>query len=513
MAEPDDQSATLALLARPETYGVSGPVERIDTHCAAVFLAGDLAYKLKRAVHYPYLDFSTLEKRKAVCEVELALNRRTAPDLYLAVEFVGRRADGTLALGEGTPVDWLVVMRRFPADCLLDTMARRGPLDSHLVRDLADTIAAFHDAAEVVPGPGGQRIANVIAGNRAAMAALLPDSLAAGALPAADCEALHAETLAALARVAPLLDARAAAGCVRHCHGDLHLANICVFQGRPLPFDCLEFDDELATTDVLYDLAFLLMDLWSRDHHAEAALLFNRYCDMRGEGEGLAALPLFLSVRAAVRAHVEASSTSRQPTPAARDAKLATARAYLTAARNFLTPASPRLISIGGLSGTGKSTLASLLAPRAAPPGARWLRTDTLRKRLAGIPPETRLDPSHYTAEHSRTVYAHLLAEARTALAAGVSVIVDGVFAAPAERTAIAELAAKVGVPFIGLWLEAPPATLRARVTARTADASDATAAVVDHQLTYQLGDLTGWHRIDASGAPQQVLALALSHS
>ena len=172
MDKCDDQSEVIAFLSRPQSLGCPGPIERIDTHAAIIFLAGDHAYKLKRAVRYPYLDFSTAAHRKAVCEAELALNLRTAPELYCRVEVVGRDADGSLALGHGEPVDWLVVMRRFPVTCLLEAMASQHRLEPRLVRDLADGIAAFHASAEPVFGAGAARVRGVINGNRASMAAL-----------------------------------------------------------------------------------------------------------------------------------------------------------------------------------------------------------------------------------------------------------------------------------------------------------------------------------------------------
>ncbi|MCJ2187155.1 bifunctional aminoglycoside phosphotransferase/ATP-binding protein [Novosphingobium beihaiensis] len=501
----DDQAETIAFLSRPETYGLSAPVERIGTHGAIVFLAGDRAFKLKRAVRYPYLDFSTKDRRKAVCEAELALNRRTAPDLYLAVQPVGKQADGRLTLGAGDPVDWVVVMRRFAPECLLDTMARKGPLAPSLIRDLADGIAAFHDTAEIVADPGAARVRAVIDGNRASMAALPEDML-----PAEACARLHSRSIAALDMLAPLLDRRGQAGHVRHCHGDLHLANICLWEGAPTLFDCLEFDPELATTDVLYDLAFLLMDLWQRGLRGEASLLFNRYCDMRAESDGMAAMPLFLSMRAAVRAHVNASAAEKQEDAAQREGKAAAARAYLNAALAFLEPEPPRLIAVGGLSGTGKSTLAGRLAPLCgSAPGARWLRSDVLRKRLAGVAPEQPLPPEAYTRERSGEVYGTLMEETGRALASGMTVIADAVFADPAERDAAAGVAERCRVPFAGLWLEAPAGTMRARVSARRGDASDADAAVVEHQLGYDLGDLGAWRTIDAGGTPDAVLAAA----
>ena len=505
MDDCSDQRQVVALLSDPATFGVPGPVERIDTHAAMIFLAGDRAYKLKRAVRFRYLDFSTADRRKAVCDAELVLNRRTAPQLYLDVSPIGRQPDGRLALGHGDPVDWVVVMRRFPADCLFDAMARKHRLDSGLIRELADRIAAFHDAAAPAHGAGAVRVRKVIDGNRTSMAAL-----PAGILPDAECTLLAERGLAMLAPLGPLLDRRAASGHMRHCHGDLHLANICLWRGQPTLFDCLEFDAELATTDVLYDLAFLLMDLWQGGLQSEVSLLFNRYCDMRDEADGLAAMPLFLSMRAAVRAHVEASAAGRQDDPAKRQGKIELARHYLSAALTFLDRPAPRLIVIGGLSGTGKSTLAGRLAPLVgAAPGARWLRTDVLRKRIAGLVPEARLPAKSYTVERTAMVYRKLIDDARMALTAGLPAILDGVFADPAERDAVAALAASAGVQFTGLWLEAPRDELHHRVSQRHGDASDADTAVIDRQLGYALGDLSGWIRISAVGSPEDVLVRA----
>jgi aminoglycoside phosphotransferase family enzyme/predicted kinase len=500
----DEQAEVIRFLSRPESYGEAEPVERISTHAALVFLVGARAYKLKRAVRYPYLDFSTAQKRRAVCEAELRLNRRTAPDLYLEVRAVRRDANGRLSLAEGEPVDWLVVMRRFPADDLLVAVASRGELTASLVRDLADRIACFHDAADVRRSGGVEGPRAVIDGNLASMRGLPAEILDPEA-----CTTLHDRSVLLLETLAPMLERRAREGHRRHCHGDLHLANICLWQGRPTLFDCLEFDAELATTDVLYDLAFLLMDLWQRGFRDQAALLFNRYLDMRDEADGVAALPLFLSMRAAIRAHVEAAADRQESAGAD---KREAARGYLDLARVLLAPDTTSLVVVGGLSGTGKSTLAAALASRVgSAPGARWLRSDVIRKRLHGVPPETRLPPEAYTPEASAAVYDELGRRSAQMLGQGRSVIVDAVCARAEERGAIAAIAAKAGVPFRGLWLEAPPEILRSRVVGRRNDASDADAAVVESQLAYALGDLAGWHRIPAAGPAQQVRDAALA--
>lgn len=508
MTTSDSQSEVIAFLSEPAAYGVSSPVERIDTHAAMIFLAGDRAYKLKRAVHYPYLDFSTAPKRRAICEAELVLNRRTAPNLYLEVRFVGRTKDGSLAFAKGSPIDWLVVMRRFAAQDLLDTMARNGRLGPQLLRGLADEISRFHGIAEIVTDHDAvARVRSVIQGNRTSMANLPGTPLASS-----QCARLFKSSLVQLDQLAPLLARRGEAGHVRHCHGDLHLGNICLWQGKLLLFDCLEFDVQLATSDLLYDLAFLLMDLWQRDLRAEASLVFNRYCDRRGETEGLAAMPLFLSMRAAVRAHVEARGAGLQPNAEAAKDKLVTAQCYLTSALDFLVRPQPRLLAVGGLSGSGKSTLAAMLAPlMGTAPGARLIRTDMLRKRLAGVDPEAHLPEGAYTRETHDAVYAALLKEARNTLNAGWPVIVDAVFDDPATRAGVEALACDAAVPFAGLWLDAPRNLLHARVRSRRSDASDAGPAVVDKQLRRGVGMLDDWRRVDARGDAHQTLERAIA--
>jgi len=503
-----DQNEVIAFLSRAESFATTEPVVRIDTHAAIVFLARDKAFKMKRAVTYPYLDFSTLERRKAVCEAEFHLNCRTAPDLYLGVMSVNRQDDGTLGFGPGEAVDWLVVMRRFASEDLLLSIAQRGELQTQTVRQLADHIARFHDTAEIRTCPdGAQRVRRIIEGNRESMVAL--DD---GALSGTDCMRLHQASLAALSGVADVLDRRAAEGHVRHCHGDLHLANICLWQGQPVLFDCLEFSEDLATIDVLYDLSFLLMDLWERGYRSAANLAFNRYLDMRDEADGLAAIPLFLSMRAAVRAHVGATAAGLLSDLESRAKKLVEAREYLETALGFLERPSPRLIAVGGLSGSGKSTLSGSLSARIGEaPGARWLRTDVLRKRLAGAEPEAALPPEAYSKERNREVYDTFMDSILRALQAGRTVVADGVFARPDERARVAEVARQAGVDFAGFWLEAPESTMVERVSARVGDASDADADVVRRQLGYSIGELGAWHRIDADGSPEQVLEAALA--
>jgi hypothetical protein len=500
-----DQRAAIAFLTRPETHG-GAPVERIDTHCSILVLAGDRAYKLKRSVRFSYLDYSTVALRERACRAELALNRRTAPELYLAVRSIARAPDGRLGFdGPGEVLDWVLVMRRFDQGGLFDRMAAAGRLAPTLMRDLADHIAEFHAHAEIDHDAGGRAgMARVVAGNAENLALHSPP------LDPSSVARLVERTDRVLASVGALLDRRRLAGQVRLCHGDLHLRNICLVDGRPTLFDCIEFSRELAAIDLLYDVAFLLMDLEHRGLRALGNAVLNRYLDRAGDGgEAFAALPLFLSARAAVRAHVEAAAGAAQASPGDVAGHELAARAYLALAWALLQGTPPQIIAVGGFSGTGKSTLAQGLAPALGrAPGARVLRSDVLRKRLMGVAPETRLSPAGYAADVTRRVYAALAEEARATVAAGQSVVLDAVFAQPSERAAIAALASEAQVPFTGFWLEAAPGALEARIRDRGKDASDATIDVLRRQLGYDTGTID-WRRLDASGEAGATLARA----
>jgi aminoglycoside phosphotransferase family enzyme/predicted kinase len=503
-----DQEETIAFLERPDSYGPGVPeVQRLDTHASVVFLAGARAYKLKRAIRYSYLDYSTPELRRIACVRELELNRRTAPELYLRVAPITRGEAGLAIGGDGAAVDWLVDMVRFDQERLFSRMAEEGHLSERHIRDLADHIATFHDGAEVDRRSGGAAaIAKVIQGNDENL------RVHAGAFDPKDIEALRSASQRALAALADLLDRRRDEGHVRLCHGDLHLRNICLFDGRPTLFDCVEFSEELHRIDVLYDLAFLVMDLHQRGLFAHANHVLNRYLDLREEADGLAALPLFLSLRAAIRAHTGAAAILRQQDPDRAARMRSDNPGYLAAAIAFLNVRPARLIAIGGLSGTGKTSLAHALAPELGrAPGARVLRSDVLRKRLVGVAPETRLGPDAYTPETSERVYRTLCMQAAAALRGGQAVIVDAAFLREEERSAIAEVGRAGGVPFDGLWLEAPMPTLESRIQARRDDASDATVAVLRREPQLQTGRIE-WLRLNASpDEPERVARMARS--
>jgi aminoglycoside phosphotransferase family enzyme/predicted kinase len=464
----------------------------VETHISAVFLGPDTAWKLKKAVAFSYLDFTALAARYHFLLRELALNGPAAPGLYRDVVALVRRPDGRLALDEpGEPVEWVLRMARVPAEDFLDRIAGSGRLIPRLARALGRAVARYH--AGLAPLSGIDHPASL----RGLAAENRISALAAG-LPEAETLAWETSLLAALKIRESWLVARAEEGFVRRAHGDLHLGNLCLWQGEPVPFDALEFDERLASIDLGFDLAFLLMDLALRGDRPSANLVFNSYVASSGDFGLVGGLPPFLSLRAMVRAHVQASRGL--------DAE---ARRFFAAASSFLRPARPMLIAVGGLPGGGKSTLAHGLAPRiGAAPGALVVSSDVLRKRRHGVSPETRLPDSAYTPEENRAVHASLMAIAAKVASLGHSVIADATFLDPAYRAAIAAAAAEAGVPFLGLWLKAPLTLLENRVAAREAasepDPSDATQAVL-HRAAASLGAAGmpalsgGWHLLDAA--------------
>lgn len=473
----------------------------VETHAALVFLIGGHAYKLKKAVDLGYLDFTTLASRRETLARELMLNRRTAPNIYLRTLAVSRSVRGELNLrGEGEPVDWLLEMRRFPDDALLSTEAVRGELTDTTIEALAAHVAAFHDGAERIPADWPNAAARIAGENTTDLRSQIPR------LPSNLVEKAIAARTAAGTRCVREIEAQSAE--VRRCHGDLHLGNVFVEEGRPTLFDCIEFNDFYATIPPLYDLAFLLMDLVARGHERLANralntwLLHRKTGDWAGIVSSLRALPFYLALRAEIRAKTEA----RKPNG------LDSARHYLELVSRFAAEQHPRLVAVGGFSGTGKSSLAKEIAWRiGSPPGALHLRSDEIRKRLAGQRLDQRLQESEYAPAKSAMTYATLETLAQSALRAGQAVIVDAVFAREDERRAMHAIAEAAGVPFVGLWLEAPREVLERRLTSRRGDVSDADVAVLHKQLTYDIGHMT-WHHIDAGGDLATTLAAATRH-
>lgn len=470
---------------------------RIDTACAHVFLGREAAWKMKRHADLGYADFSTLAQRKWALDRELDFNKAAAPDIYRAVRRITREADGALALdGAGETAEFVLEMRRFDETQVL--AAQPQAVDGDLAERLGRTIAGFHAGAPLRPGGGHEAVKFTVGSN----AQLLRETCQG--LDQDRVEVMIALTAAELERQGPLLARRAAGPFSRRCHGDLHLGNILMEGGRPILFDCIEFNDVLSDLDVQYDLAFLLMDLDFRGRRDAAVRALSGYMDEAARRfpaeiwEGLAAMPLMLSVRAGVRAHVSAHSGDP-----------ATARAYVEAAIAHLSPPPPVLAAVGGLSGSGKSRFSRVIAPAlGASPGAVILRTDEVRKRLLDIAPTDRLPPEGYAPEAYARTYDTLFDNARTLLKAGRAVVLDATFIDPALRARAEALARECGAPFHTAWLDAPLEVLEARVAGRQGDASDATVAVLHDQVERMKTQTLTWPKVSTE-APKEAAAKA----
>jgi len=444
-----------------------------------VLLAGDYAYKIKKPVELGFLDFRTLAARKRYCDEELRLNRRTAPALYLdVVPITGTAADPFLA-GAGLAIEYAVRMRRFAQEDLLDRMARRGALDAPLVDRLARAIAAFHEAAAVAaadsPFAAPQRIAALALDNFDD----IERRLGAASPEIARLEALRAWTQAELARLGPVFGERKRAGRVRECHGDLHLGNIARIAGEPVPFDCIEFSDELRWNDVMGELAFLVMDLLDHGLPRLAFRCLDAYLGASGDYAGLAVLRHYLVYRAMVRAKI--ACIRGDPKEHAE---------YLSLAERLTRLGRPALVLMQGVAGSGKTTVAQELLEEI---GAVRIRSDVERKRLFGMGADAHsasgLGSGIYTEEATRRTYGRLLELAGAVASAGWAAIVDATFLRREERERFRAFSRDRGIPFAVIACEASPEALRERVARRereARDASEAGLAVLEQQLREQ---------------------------
>ncbi|TFL16394.1 kinase [Jannaschia formosa] len=496
------QEDVLAFLASGAAFPDGGAVTRIETHGAYVFLCGGDALKLKRAVRYDYMDLSTPDLRRRMLLRELELNAPSAPSIYRDVLPVTRKPGGLLIGGDGPVIDWVLRMHRFPAENELEAVAARGALDGPLADALGRMVLHYHANCP-------QRLTD----GAELMSAILDelDRVFTEFKGAEGTEGLadwRRATRQVFSDASARLTRRGLSGHTMRTHGDLHLRNIVLVDAKPVAFDALEFDETLGTCDVLYDLAFLLMDLEHRGLNAVATRTLSQYLlEARGsEDAGLAVLPLFLSVRAAIRAMVLLQTDVARKRAGASAVEV---QAYLTQARAVLTPHPARLIAVGGLSGSGKTVLARDLAPGlGAAPGAVHLSTDAERKAGLEQPANCHLEQAAYAPAARQGVYVRLLARAEAILRAGHGVVLDGTFLDPLMRHAVRELAVRLDVPSAFLWLNAPESLLLERIGSRRNDSSDADAAVLRRQLACDLGPMD-WTRIDASGAPVETLAAA----
>ncbi len=458
------------------------PVERVEvveTHISWVLLTGPFAYKIKKPVNLGFLDFGTLARRHRFSEEELGLNRRLAPELYLAVLPVVEGPRGpriaTPEEAAGTEaVEWALQMRQFPREARLDRVLEAGRLSRRLVEETGRAVARLHRQAPAAGGglPYG-RPDQVLAPMRQNFEQLAP--LLAGGEEAVRLERLRRWTLERHQVLEPLLRERRREGRVREVHGDLHLANLVLLEGRVVPFDCIEFDEALRWIDVLSDAAFLMMDLAARGHPGLAWRFLDAYLQETGDYAGLGVLPLYLVYRAMVRAKVAALRDAQEGRPPGE-----ACAAYLALAEDLARPRPTSLVLTHGLPGSGKSTLAGELLETL---GAVRLRSDVERKRLAGLEPLARSGSAPggglYGEAMTRRTYARLLELARGVLEAGLPCIVDAAFLQRARRAPFRELARELGVPLVILRCEAPEPELRRRLAARRGDASEADAAVL----------------------------------
>jgi aminoglycoside phosphotransferase family enzyme/predicted kinase len=498
-----DQGEIIEFLKHAGNYGLVGNVEVLETHISIVFLVSDKAFKLKRAVKFPYADFSTPAARLSYCLKEIELNSITAPELYLGVRRITRGTGGRLCFdGSKETIDAVVEMRRFPQEHLFDRMAEAGQLTPTLMDATARMIAEFHqNVAAVHSGSGSANLEAVLDINKRGFAT-------SGVFSDSEVQIFDDAFRTALEARRRHLDRREAGGLIRRCHGDLHLRNICLTERGPRLFDCIEFNDQIATVDVLYDLAFLLMDLWHRNLRDHANLVMNRYLDTTMDDDGVALLPFFMALRAAVRAHVVASQAEMAADKS--DSLRQEARAYFNLAVDLLGPPSPALIAIGGLSGSGKSTIAEALAAHVGcAPGARIFESDRLRKAMFAVPVTTRLADEAYRPEISDAVYKSLCNKAGAALSTRGSVIVDAVFDKPGNRDLIERVAIALGVPFVGIWLKGERSTLKSRITGRKNSVSDATVEVLALQETKDNGAIR-WRHIDADLSVDAIVELVI---
>lgn len=457
-----------------------GERRRIDTHISSVVLAGDRAYKIKKPLDLGFLDFLSLESRHAACEEELRLNRRLAPDIYLAVAAITGSTESPAIDGDGPVIDWAVVMRRFDPDAILSNLAAQ--LSPVLIDELARRVARFHASAAVCPPQEPFGTPEV------AFAPMQDNfdqvrALSGGSADAA-FERLHAWTLGQYRCLGPVLARRKAEGHVRECHGDLHLGNVALIDGEPVVFDAIEFNPAFRWIDTMNDVAFLTMDLHHGGRDALAHRFLDRYLQDGGDYPGLAVLRFYEVYRAMVRAKIAAIRESQDLEADERRAVEAELASYVDLAERLTQGPRGALVITHGVSGSGKS---HVVEPLPGPLAAVRMRSDVERKRLLGVAPgEDATALGAYSADLTQRTYARLADLAREAVAAGYVAIVDATFLHRAQRGAFRDLAAALQVPFVILDCDAPPEVLRERILQRRREAgnvSDADLAVLEGQL------------------------------
>lgn len=476
--------ALIHALLQPQCYSASVQrVELVQTHISWVLLAGDFAYKIKKPLKLPFLDFSTLARREQCCLDELRLNRRYAPDIYLEVVGIFNTPQGPRLGGTGTPIEYAVKMRRFDEAGRLDHVCARGGLQPSHLSDLADSIAAFHEAA--ARAPVGSRFGSplqVMQPVRDNFDDLLR-RLSSASLRAR-MTALQAWTELQFKQLSALMESRQQAGRVRECHGDLHLANLVLMDGRVRMFDCVEFNDDLRWIDVASEISFTYVDLLAHGQPGLADWFVDEVLSRTGDYQAARLLRFYAVYRAMVRAKVAAI---RMEQTHGDDSE---AVAHIAQAERMIAARPLRLLITHGLSGCGKTIASSQLLQSDPEAVTLRLRADVERKRLFGLAGTARsdspLNAGIYSPDAHRRTYAHLREVADSLLRAGWSVIADATFLKRADRDAFRALARQTGAEFAILAPQATQAQLRERILARGRigrDASEATLDVLARQM------------------------------
>ncbi len=484
--DPGEQARLVATLREPARHGPDCTrVDLLETHISYVLLTGAHAYKIKKAIGLEFLDFRTLAARRFYCDEELRLNRRLAPALYECVVPITGSPEAPQLGGAGEVLDYAVRMREFPQRMLLSAMLDRQEVDERRIDELAAEVARFHGRIDVAPpgspyGDAKDALALAL-DNIDALLAARPDPAIAGTL-----DTLRRWTERTFVSIHSRLEARRHEGFVRECHGDLHLGNIAVVDGRIAIFDCIDFNARMRWNDLMGEVAFLAMDLEYRGRADLADRFVNRYMEATGDYAGAAVLRFFVVYRAMVRAKVEALRVAQMPDGAERASLATECREYVALARAWAAPPHPAMVAMHGLSGSGKTTVSDAIT---APLGALRVRTDVERKRLHGLAATAAsgsgTQSGLYAEDATRAAYRRVLDLAHEAIAGGFTVVADGAFLHRWQRELFRSAAASLGVPFAILSVQGRPATLERRIAARaraSTDASEADAAVLAHQ-------------------------------
>lgn len=496
-------------MCQPSFYPhpVVEPIRLIQTHVSYVLLTGDYAYKVKKPVNFGFLDYSTLEQRRHFCAEELRLNQRTAAALYLEVLPISQEGD-RYRLGGDPPVEYAVKMVQFPQDTLLSTLYGRGDLTEDLIRTLAEAVAQFHLQADT---NDHIRAFGSVAQIRQAFDENYEQTqvYVGGPQTQAQLEGTQAYTDGVFAHQAALFQRRVDQNWIRACHGDLHLNNLCYWQDQLYLFDCIEFNEPFRYVDVMYDVGFVVMDLLAKDCRALATAFLNHYVEQTGDWDGLQLLPLYISRQAYVRAKVTSFLLNDPAIDGETKAQASqTAARYYHLAWSVVQPQTGRLYLMAGLSGSGKSTSARELARQT---GAIHLRSDAVRKHLAGVPLHQWGDQSLYSAAMTQATYDRLIDLGLTLATAGFTVILDAKYDRQALRQTALDRAQQAGLTAHILHCTAPPAVLEARVHQRSGDIADATVAVLQQQVMdpFTEAEQPWVHSLDTTDdVPRQIAAI-----